>query len=238
MDRRLGGPQSRSGWHGEVKVLDLTGTRIPTLSCPARSQSLLIIRNDSSNRNWIRKCFLQNLHGLHENAWWLKHITFVLSILLDIKANINCSLNKHNVITIIILYIIHCPVFHLKHNVSETGFRLNLQVELTQLNPTDTGHRQSKSKSKSHYDRRSVGQFVLVSCPFWSRWSGVTFIWVTIIFFIFHVWRPLWREDGSVISSAMTQVQWELTFSAPWIPTHVRTKLYIHALNVFVLIEL
>jgi hypothetical protein len=24
-------------------------------------------------------------------------------------------------------------------------------------------------KSKSHYDRRSVGQFVLVSCPFWSK---------------------------------------------------------------------
>jgi hypothetical protein len=27
----------------------------------------------------------------------------------------------------------------------------------------------SISKSKSHYDRRSVGRFVLVPCPFWSK---------------------------------------------------------------------
>jgi hypothetical protein len=30
MDRRLGGPQSRSGQYGEVKILDPTGTRTPT----------------------------------------------------------------------------------------------------------------------------------------------------------------------------------------------------------------
>jgi hypothetical protein len=46
-------------------------------------------------------------------------------------------------------------------------------------------------------DRRSVCQFVLVSCPFWSGWPDVTFVWVTIIFyFFFHVGRPLWRKDG------------------------------------------
>jgi hypothetical protein len=28
--RRLGGPQNRSGRHGEVKILDPTGTRTPT----------------------------------------------------------------------------------------------------------------------------------------------------------------------------------------------------------------
>jgi hypothetical protein len=68
-----------------------------------------------------------------------------------------------------------------------------------------------RSKSKSHYDRQSVGQFVLVSCPSWSTWPDVTFIWVTITFFIFHVGRPLWREDGSVICSAMTQAQFQVT---------------------------
>jgi hypothetical protein len=67
------------------------------------------------------------------------------------------------------------------------------------------------SKSKSHYDRRSVGQFILVSCPFWSKWPDVTFIWVPITFFILHVGRPLWREDGSVICSAMTQDQFQVT---------------------------
>jgi hypothetical protein len=32
-------------------------------------------------------------------------------------------------------------------------------------------------------DRRSVGQFILVSCPFWSKWPDVRFIWVTITLF-------------------------------------------------------
>jgi hypothetical protein len=58
---------------------------------------------------------------------------------------------------------------------------------------------------------RSVGQFVLVSCPFWSKWPDITFIWATVIFFIFHVGSPLWREDGSVIWSAMMQLQFQVT---------------------------
>jgi hypothetical protein len=33
--------------------------------------------------------------------------------------------------------IIHCPVFYLKHDVSETEFCLRLHVEYTQLGPTD-----------------------------------------------------------------------------------------------------
>jgi hypothetical protein len=40
LDRRLGGPQSRSKRHGEVKTLAPTGTWTPTLGCPARGQSL------------------------------------------------------------------------------------------------------------------------------------------------------------------------------------------------------
>jgi hypothetical protein len=32
LDRRLGGPQSRSGQYGEVKILDPTGTRTPDFS--------------------------------------------------------------------------------------------------------------------------------------------------------------------------------------------------------------
>jgi hypothetical protein len=31
--------------------------------------------------------------------------------------------------------IIHRPVFYLKHNVSETGFCLRLQVDPTQMGP-------------------------------------------------------------------------------------------------------
>jgi hypothetical protein len=52
--RRLGGPQSRSGQHGEVKILDPTGTRTPTLSRPARSQSLYRLRYPGS-RMYLEK---------------------------------------------------------------------------------------------------------------------------------------------------------------------------------------
>jgi hypothetical protein len=38
----------------------------------------------------------------------------------------------------------------------------------------------------------------------WSRWPDFKFLWVTSIFFLFHVGSPLWREDWSVICSAIT----------------------------------
>jgi hypothetical protein len=41
LDKRLGGPQNRSGRYGEVKILDATDTRTLTpLGRPVRSQSL------------------------------------------------------------------------------------------------------------------------------------------------------------------------------------------------------
>jgi hypothetical protein len=55
-----------------------------------------------------------------------------------------------------------------------------------------------------YYDRRSEGQFVLVSGPLWGRWPDFKFLWVTITFFLHHVGRPLWWEDESVICSAIT----------------------------------
>jgi hypothetical protein len=36
------------------------------------------------------------------------------------------------------------------------------------------------------------------------------FEWQLLSFYFFHVGRPLWREDGSVIFSAMVQVQFPL----------------------------
>jgi hypothetical protein len=52
-------------------------------------------------------------------------------------------------------------------------------------------------KSKSHYDRRSVGQSVLVSRPIWVSWPDINFC-LTFTFFV-DVGRPFWREVGSVI---------------------------------------
>jgi hypothetical protein len=68
-----------------------------------------------------------------------------------------------------------------------------------------------KSKSELHYDRQPVGRSVLV--------SGTHSSGTRDQFFPFSLWsfldscgfvgvgRPLWREDGSVICSAMMQVQ-------------------------------
>jgi hypothetical protein len=38
LDRRLGGPQSQSGRHGEVKILDPTGIRTPLVVQPVVSR--------------------------------------------------------------------------------------------------------------------------------------------------------------------------------------------------------
>jgi hypothetical protein len=59
----------------------------------------------------------------------------------------------------------------------------------------------SKSKSKSHYDRQSVGQFVLASGahlgPATNFSFSLKFSFRQLRFVI--LWRPLWREDGFVI---------------------------------------
>jgi hypothetical protein len=44
---------------------------------------------------------------------------------------------QHKKITITILDIMHRPVFHLKYDISETGFCFCLLVEPTQLDPID-----------------------------------------------------------------------------------------------------
>jgi hypothetical protein len=51
--------------------------------------------------------------------------------------NILIKINVKHIIkrTITILHIIRHPVFYLKHDVSETGFCLRLEVVLTQLGP-------------------------------------------------------------------------------------------------------
>jgi hypothetical protein len=52
LDRRLGGPQSRSGRHGEVKILAPTGTR------PAHSQSLYRLSYRGSDFKWLLDIFV------------------------------------------------------------------------------------------------------------------------------------------------------------------------------------
>jgi hypothetical protein len=52
-------------------------------------------------------------------------------------------------------------------------------------------------KSRQYCGRRSDGQLFLMSGPF-------NFHWLTITFFLLHLGLPLWREDGSIICSAVT----------------------------------
>jgi hypothetical protein len=46
-----------------------------------------------------------------------------------------------NYITIKILDIIHCPVFYLRYDVSETEFCFRLQMEPTHMGPINRNHR-------------------------------------------------------------------------------------------------
>jgi hypothetical protein len=61
-----------------------------------------------------------------------------------------------------------------------------------------------KSKSKLLYDWRSVSQYVLVSAPLWGPWPDFTFSFL-LPENCLVLGRPLWREDGSVICSAICQ---------------------------------
>jgi hypothetical protein len=61
LNRRLGGPQSRSGQCGEEKILDTTGTLPQLLSCPAHSQSLYRLSCPSSSSLSVQK-FNTGLH--------------------------------------------------------------------------------------------------------------------------------------------------------------------------------
>jgi hypothetical protein len=68
----------------------------------------------------------------------------------------------------------------------------------------------AKIKIKLYCDRRSVGQFVLVSGPLVVPMTRFYISLSDSPFFLLHVGRSLWWEDGSVICSAMTQVQVKL----------------------------
>jgi hypothetical protein len=61
----------------------------------------------------------------------------------------------------------------------------------------------SPHKFKLYCDRRSVGQFALVSGPLWEPRPDFNFLSSISSFFLLHVEHPLWREDGSVICSAV-----------------------------------
>jgi hypothetical protein len=61
-----------------------------------------------------------------------------------------------------------------------------------------------KFKFDLYYDPWSVGHFILVLGPLWGAWPDFYILCLTITFFPFRVGRPLWREDESVICSAIT----------------------------------
>jgi hypothetical protein len=69
------------------------------------------------------------------------------------------------------------------------------------------------TKFKSHYDRQSVGQSILVSGTYLGPATNFSlFLWLFLDSWRFvDVGSPLWRENGSVICSAMAKVQFQVT---------------------------
>jgi hypothetical protein len=95
------------------------------------TRNIAITTLDSIHRpvfNVKHNSTLQVFPYLTENTLRLRHEPnrLILSIGLWL-----CYIN------ILILDIIQCPVFHLKHDVSETGFGLLIHVEATQLDQID-----------------------------------------------------------------------------------------------------
>jgi hypothetical protein len=76
LDRRLGGPQSQSGWRGEEKILYPTGTRTPT----------------PSSSSWEMYCVFCFKHSRHSQC--LLASTFMFVTEFAVRVNIYCS--KYN----------------------------------------------------------------------------------------------------------------------------------------------
>jgi hypothetical protein len=75
--RRLGLPQSRSGRHGEVKILDPIGIRTPTPRSSTRSQSLYRLSYPGSC------CFFTGLHkSTNIIRLCLSHVFMLVSCLV------------------------------------------------------------------------------------------------------------------------------------------------------------
>jgi hypothetical protein len=70
LDRRLGGPQSRSGRRGGEKILNPTGTRIPTPGRPACSQSLYrLLQNCGTTINQNYSALTKKLFLTYSEIW-------------------------------------------------------------------------------------------------------------------------------------------------------------------------
>jgi hypothetical protein len=89
---------------------------------------------------------------------------------------------------------------------SNTGIKLSFNEQRAGRENSELEFHKWFFKFKLYCDRRSVGQFVWVSGPFWCPWPHFNFLCLTITFSLLHVGRPLWREDESVICSAITRL--------------------------------
>jgi hypothetical protein len=128
----------------------LTGNS-PLVSNPASVEAIQCVLLYPSLGHY--RCFnitITILHIIHRPVFYLKlnSTLYVCSHLTGITLRLHYEPNRlilsvglwrrYINITITILDIIDRPAFYLKHNVSETGFCLRLQVKPTQLGPIDT----------------------------------------------------------------------------------------------------
>jgi hypothetical protein len=94
-------------------------------------------------------------------------------------------------------------------------------------------HWQWHSKSKSHYDWRSVShsvsQYVLVSSPIRDFWPGIFFQSYCFV----YLGHPLWREVGTVICQSVIAVYNSQSLFTTNI--YIKLKIYIvlHTFTIF-----
>jgi hypothetical protein len=105
LDRRLGGAQSRSGRHREVRISATTGLELRPLGRPARRQSLYRLRYPGSyNNNWLyiylAKCIghrgrIEAISIIHYllSAKSVNWLVFTYWYLLNCSAQINYIIN-------------------------------------------------------------------------------------------------------------------------------------------------
>jgi hypothetical protein len=137
------------------------------------------------------------------NAFVLQTIKPYINLIFTVNITFSKTINFNYLKTIGTMHISY-------QNFGETALYSSQSIirmmKLRMLNGTCIGYWWESQRERGHRKTKTE-----VSCPFWIKWPDATFIWVAITFFIFHVGHPLWWEDGSVICSAMTQVQFHVT---------------------------
>jgi hypothetical protein len=105
----------------------------------------------------------------HWPCLWKAPLSKCEKVQYNALGTVNLLLDSHSAVTsfrvVVFMDIVHSPIVYLKHNVSETGFCLHLQMKSTQLNTIESPFRPPDTNINCTYwptSIVSIGTFMQV----------------------------------------------------------------------------